>query len=72
MKYGMKPRVDIVYVPTEAAKIEFRYEIHDTQDESLIATGRSLQVFMDLDYQLIWDNPPFYKQWKEKWKVFEE
>src|SRR5574344_277773 len=37
--YGMKPRVDIIYRPTDAAKIVFDYEIHDTKDESLIATG---------------------------------
>jgi len=22
---------------------------------------------MDLNYQLVWDNPPFYQQWKERW-----
>jgi thioesterase family protein len=24
-------------------------------------------VFMDTDYQLVWDNPPFYLEWKKKW-----
>ena len=67
IKYGMIPRIDIIYRPTEAAKIVFDYEIHDTEDESLIATGRSVQVFMDLEYQLVWDNPPFYQHWKERW-----
>lgn len=69
MKYGMKARVDIIYRPTEAAKIVFDYEIHDTEDESLIATGHSVQVFMDTNYQLLWDNPPFYQEWKERWGV---
>ena len=67
IKYGMTPRIDIIYRPTEAAKIVFDYEIHDIEDDSLIATGSSVQVFMDLDYQLVWDNPPFYQQWKERW-----
>lgn len=66
IKYGTTPRIDIIYRPTEAAKIVFDYEIHDPQDNTLLATGRSVQVFMDLDYQLVWDNPPFYQEWKEK------
>lgn len=65
--YGMRPRIDIVYCPTEAAKIVFEYEIHDMADESVIATGRSVQVFLDTKYQLVWDNPEFYLEWKRKW-----
>ena len=71
IKYGMTPRIDIIYRPTEAAKIVFDYEIHDTEDDSLIATGHSVQVFMDLNYQLVCDNPPFYQQGKEWWKQVE-
>lgn len=67
--YGMHPRVDIFYRPTEAAKIIFDYEIHDTKDGSLIATGHSVQVFLDKQYQLLWTNPSFYEEWKKKWNV---
>ena len=67
--YGMHPRVDIFYRPTEAAKIIFDYEIHDTKDNELLATGRSMQVFLDKDYQLMWTNPEFYEEWKRKWGV---
>ncbi len=63
--YGMKPRIDIIYRPTDAAKIVFDYEIRDTADDSLLVTGHSVQVFMDKNYQLVWYNPPFYQQWKE-------
>lgn len=72
IKYGMRPRVDIFYRPTEAAKIVFDYEIRDTADESLLASGHSVQVFMDLNYQLVWENPPFYQAWKERWNQTEE
>ena len=64
IRYGMKPRIDIIYRPTEAAKIVFDYEIYDTEDESLIATGHSVQVFMDMKYNLVWENPEFYLCWK--------
>lgn len=67
IRYGMRPRIDIIYRPTLSAKIIFDYEIRDMADESLIATGHSVQVFMDLQYQLVWDNPPFYLEWKHRW-----
>jgi acyl-CoA thioester hydrolase len=67
--YGMRPRIDIMYRPTDAAKIVFDYEIHDTADDSLLATGHSVQVFMDRNYQLVWDNPDFYQEWKDRWNV---
>ena len=67
IRYGMTPRIDIIYRPTPSAKIVFDYEIRDTADESLIATGHSVQVFMDLQYQLVWENPSFYLEWKHRW-----
>lgn len=67
--YEMKPTVVITYIPTEAAKIVFDYKIVDENDGSVIATGRSVQVFMDSNYQLVWENPEFYSKWKEKWEV---
>jgi acyl-CoA thioester hydrolase len=69
IRYGMRPRIDIIYRPTISAKVIFDYEIYDTTDESLIATGHSVQVFMDFEYQLVWDNPPFYLEWKKRWGV---
>ena len=65
--YGMRPRIDIIYRYTEAAKIVFDYEIHNSETDELMATGHSVQVFMDKDYQLVWANPDFYVAWKEKW-----
>ena len=66
MVYGMKPAVKISYVPTDSAKIVFEYEIRNMEDDTLIATGRSVQVFMDLNYQLVWMNPPFFEEWKKE------
>lgn len=67
--YQMRPRIDITYHPTEAAKIIFDYEIYDTATEELMAHGRSVQVFMDKDYHLVWTNPEFYQEWKRMWGV---
>lgn len=67
--YGMKCRVDIYYRPTAAAKIIFDYEIYNMADNALCATGNSVQVFLDKQYQLVWTAPEFYEEWKRKWNV---
>lgn len=70
--YGMHPRIDIIYKPTEAAKVIFDYEIHDSANDDLIATGHSVQAFIDTDYNLILYSPDFYREWQQKWGVFDE
>lgn len=67
--YEMQPVIVITYIPTESAKIVFNYEIIDNRDDSVLATGKSVQVFMDRNYQLIWENPEFYQKWKKQWEV---
>lgn len=67
--YGCQPRIDIIYKPTMAAKVVFDYEIHDAVTDELYATGHSVQVFIDLNYQLMLYNPPFYEAWKKKWNL---
>lgn len=64
--YGMRPIVRISYVPSPAAKIIFDYLIIDPTDDSVIATGRSVQVFMNRDYSLVWEAPEFYRQWRRQ------
>jgi len=69
LTYGRKARIDISFRNTEAAKIIFDYEIYDSEDGSLIATGYSVQVFLDKQYQLVWSNPPFFEEWKRKYEL---
>ena len=65
--YDMKPEITITYKPVDAAKIVFDYEITNPENGEVLATGHSVQVFMDLNYQLVWVNPDFYDEWKKKW-----
>ncbi|MDR1723789.1 MAG: acyl-CoA thioesterase [Tannerella sp.] len=67
--YGQRARVDIIYRNTPAAKIVFDYEIHLVEDDSLVATGTSTQVFINSERNLIWANPPFYEEWKKKYNL---
>ena len=71
LTYGMEPEITIVYRPTDAAKIVFDYEIRNADGE-VMATGHSVQVFMDRNYELVWTTPAFYEQWKAQWKTGEE
>lgn len=65
--YEMNPLVVITYRPTEAAKIVFDYEIRNADNGEIHAKGHSVQVFTDKQYNLLWTNPHFYEQWKQKW-----
>ncbi|MDR2570090.1 MAG: acyl-CoA thioesterase [Oscillospiraceae bacterium] len=65
LKYGDTMLVKISYIPTEAAKIIFEYEIRDVETGELCTTGKSVQVFLDSNYQLVLFNPLFYNKWKE-------
>ncbi len=66
IRYGQRIKVVITYQPTDSAKIVFNYEIYDIQTEQLLTTGRTVQVFMNLQYELLWDKPEFYRLWQEK------
>lgn len=67
--YGMQPQITITYVPTEAAKLIFDYQITDEASGDVIATGRSVQVFLNQQRELLWLAPEFYETWKKKWNV---
>src|SRR5574344_928206 len=45
--YGMRVRIEALYRPTDAAKIVFDYNIYDIKTNELLATGHSVQVFLD-------------------------
>jgi acyl-CoA thioester hydrolase len=67
LHYGQRARVEIIYRNTDAAKIVFDYEIYLVEDETLIATGTSVQVFLDRNFNLLWSNPVFYEKWKKQY-----
>lgn len=68
LRYGSKAYVIVSYQPTEAAKLIFHYEIRDREDNSLYCKATTMQVFMDMNYQLLFSNPPFFEEWKRKWQ----
>jgi acyl-CoA thioester hydrolase len=67
--YGQRARIEITYQNTDAAKIVFDYTIYLAENNSLIATGTSTQVFLDENFNLLWSNPVFYEEWKKKYHL---
>lgn len=59
--------VETRYIRTEAAKLCFEYVIYRESDGAVVARGRSIQVFLDREGNMILNNPPFYDLWQTKW-----
>ena len=55
---------------TEAARINIEYLIWN-QEDRLSTTGYTVQVFLDKDEQLLLIPPPFYKDFRERWRAGE-
>lgn len=66
VRFGMRPVIRIEYVPTDAAKVIFDYKLYDKESGDVFLTARTVQVFMDRDYKLMWFSPDFYTQWKQQ------
>lgn len=64
IKYTDRIIVRCTYRETDAAKIIFDYEILNAETREVAVTGYTVQVFLDKDYQLVWENPEFYQEWK--------
>ena len=69
LTFGEEITVVTGLVPCEAAKIQFEYAIYRASDNELMASGSTVQVFLDLEGQLQLVCPGFYQQWKRKWNI---
>lgn len=68
LRYGDSVIVETRYVDCQAAKIQFDYRLLHAKTGDLVATGNSLQVFLDKDQMALQLNiPAFFEAWKEKW-----
>lgn len=59
--------VKISYTDSEAAKICFDYEIRCKSDDEVVATGKTMQVFVDSDYELQLLQPEYFQTWRQRW-----
>jgi acyl-CoA thioester hydrolase len=67
LRYGDRVIVETKYNPCEAAKMKFSYRLFNAATNELVATGSSVQVFLDKEDSILQlSNPPFFEEWKKK------
>ena len=67
--YGDTAIIETKYIYAPSAKIRFEYNIFRESDNTLVASGYSIQVFLNRDGSLEWNNPQFFLNWQNKWKM---
>jgi len=70
LRYGESVIVETNFVYGPAAKLKFNYRIYESKNRDLVATGSSIQVFVDSKtFDLHLTFPEFFEQWKTKWDI---
>jgi acyl-CoA thioester hydrolase len=64
--YGDIALVETRFVNTEAARIRYDYIIYNENTEEIVATGSSIQVFLNMKHELLLAFPAFFLKWKER------
>jgi acyl-CoA thioester hydrolase len=65
LKYGETITVETTFVNLPTAKMMFRYRIFN-EENKLVCSGETVQVFIDTEGNLQLYNPPFFQEWKDK------
>jgi acyl-CoA thioester hydrolase len=67
LAYGDTMIIETIYKETLAAKIIFQFNIYKKLEEGreLVATGETIQVFLDKQFTLQLYCPEFYEAWKK-------
>ncbi|MBK1895085.1 acyl-CoA thioesterase [Chryseobacterium paridis] len=68
LKYGEVFRIETTFVNSVAAKLIFKYELFN-QENKLVCSGKTTQVFLDNNGNLCLYNPDFFQQWKDKMEL---
>lgn len=70
LRYGDTVVVESTFVNSAAAKMRFEYRMFERETKAVVATGYSLQVFVDVKtFALQLTVPPFFETWKKKWNL---
>jgi acyl-CoA thioester hydrolase len=66
VEYGQTLLVETTFWDCDAAKIIFTYVLRNSASGEIVATGRSMQVFLNNKRELNLTVPPFFAEWKKK------
>ena len=64
--YGDTALVETRFVDCQAAKTRFDYTIYNNRTHEIVATGSSVQVFLNLKHELMLEFPPSFIEWKKR------
>lgn len=66
--YGDTVKLITTFIPHRAAKMIFEYKIVNTTSNTIVAKGKSIQVFMHAGNRTLeLNNPAFYETWKTQY-----
>ncbi|MFP3834261.1 acyl-CoA thioesterase [Chryseobacterium sp. SIMBA_028] len=65
LKYGETFNIVTTFINSVSAKLIYRYEIFNQEDQ-LVCSGETIQVFLDSNGSLCLYNPEFFQTWKDK------
>ena len=67
LRYGDTVLVHTTYIDTASAKLMFEYKIFEAKENTPVAKGSSVQVFVDAKtFELQLTLPAFFEEWKKK------
>ncbi|MCX6204786.1 MAG: acyl-CoA thioesterase [Bacteroidetes bacterium] len=67
LRYGDTVIVEATYVNSESAKLKFIYRLYNAKNNELVATGSTIQVFLEKKLSTLQlTNPPFFEKWKKQ------
>jgi acyl-CoA thioester hydrolase len=66
LKYGDTAIIETTYVDSLAAKLIYKYRVLRGSDREVMATGESIQVFLEKEGGLQLTIPAFFAEWKQK------
>ena len=64
--YGDNVLVETRFINSDAAKIQYEYTIFRNHTDEVSATGISVQVFVNMEKELLLEMPPFFRAWKKE------
>jgi acyl-CoA thioester hydrolase len=71
VKYGDKLIIETQLINDPAAKIILKYKIYRSDSKELVAEGSTIQVFTDIEGNLLLILPEFIAKWKRKWGLLD-
>lgn len=70
--YGDTVLIEITYLPSKRARIDFEYKFYRKSDHQLMTEASTSHHFLKADTkEVAFSRPDFYKEWQERWNVFE-